>query len=92
MSKKKKIIIGIISAIILILIGGLAFLGNYFFNYALVRQEGIVTQANVDPKAPQSVETSTEIVNKEKSKEDVENWLKYVKSKETTIVSNDGIK
>lgn len=92
MNKKKKIIFGILSAIILIAIGGLASLGDYFFNYALVRQDGIVTKANVDPNAPQSVETSIEIVNKEKSQEDVTSWLKEVKSKETTILSNDGLK
>lgn len=92
MSKKKKIIVSIVVVVILIVIGTLSFLGDYFFNYALVRQEGIVTQANVDPNAPQSVETSAEIVNKEKSKEDVTNWLKEVKSEETTILSNDGLK
>ena len=92
MNKKKKIVICIVSVIVLIIIVALAFLGDYFFNYALVRQEGIVTQANVDPNAPQSVETSAEIVNKEKSKSDVEAWLKEVNSEETTILSNDGLK
>ena len=54
MSKKKKIVICIISFILVVLIGGLGFVGNYFFEYALLRQEGIVTAANVDPNAPQS--------------------------------------
>ncbi|MCI6692045.1 MAG: alpha/beta hydrolase [Clostridium sp.] len=92
MSKKKKIIVSILIIIVLSIIGVLAFLGDYFFNYALVRQEGIVTQANVDPNAPKSIETAIEIENKEKSKKEVEDWLKEVNSEETTITSNDGLK
>jgi uncharacterized protein len=91
MNKKKKIIICILSAIILLVIGGLAYVGNYFFNYALVRQEGIATLSSIDPNAPQSIETDAEVVNKQKSKEDVENWLKEVNTEETTIVSEDGL-
>lgn len=37
MSKKKKIVICIISFILVVLIGGLGFVGNYFFEYALLR-------------------------------------------------------
>lgn len=91
MNKKKKIIVSIISAIILLVIVGLAYVGNYFFNYALVRQEGIATLSSIDPNAPQSIETDAEVVNKQKSKEDVENWLKEVNTEETTIVSEDGL-
>ena len=64
--KKKKIIISIIVGVLIVMFVGLAYVGNYFFNYALVRQEGIVTEANIDPNAPQSVETYVEVVNKEK--------------------------
>lgn len=91
MNKKKKIIICSILAIILLVIAGLAYVGNYFFNYALVRQEGIATLSSVDPNAPQSIETDAEVINKQKSKEDVENWLKEVNTEETTIVSEDGL-
>lgn len=92
MNKKRKIIVYILVAIILLLIGGLAYIGNYFFNYALVRQEGIVTLSSIDPNAPQSIETDAEIINKQKSKENVENWLKKVNTEEATIVSEDGLK
>ena len=88
--KKKKIIISIIVCVLLVIFVGLAYVGNYFFNYALVRQEGIVTEANIDPNAPQSVETYAEVVNKEKSKEDVSKWLEEVKTEDTTILSEDG--
>lgn len=89
--KKKKIIISIIVCVLLVIFVGLAYVGNYFFNYALVRQEGIVTEANIDPNAPQSVETYAEVVNKEKSKEDVSKWLEEVKTEDTTILSEDGL-
>ncbi|MGG7213162.1 alpha/beta hydrolase [Clostridium nigeriense] len=92
MNKKRKIMVYILVAIILLLIGGLAYIGNYFFNYALVRQEGIVTLSSIDPNAPQSIETDAEIINKQKSKENVENWLKKVNTEEATIVSEDGLK
>ncbi|MGG7057245.1 alpha/beta hydrolase [Clostridium tertium] len=92
MNKKRKIIVYILVAIILLLIGGLAYIGNYFFNYALVRQEGIVTLSSIDPNAPQSIETDAEIINKQRSKENVENWLKKVNTEEATIVSEDGLK
>ena len=90
--KKKKIIISILISVLLLILVGLAFVGNYFFNYALVRQEGILTQANVDPNAPQSIEIDIERINKEKSKEDVSNWLKKVKTEETNIIAEDGLK
>ena len=48
MRNKKKIVIGIVSILLILIVGGLGFVGNYFFNYALVRQEGIVTTASVD--------------------------------------------
>lgn len=89
--KKKNIIISIIVCVLIVMFVGLAYIGNYFFNYALVRQEGIVTEANIDPNAPQSVETYAEVVNKEKSKEDVSKWLEEVKTEETTILSEDGL-
>lgn len=89
--KKKKIIISIIVVVLIVMFVGLAYVGNYFFNYALVRQEGIVTEANIDPNAPQSVETYAEVINKEKSKEDVSKWLEEVKTEETTILSEDGL-
>lgn len=91
MTKKKKIGLSIIGLIVIITVGGLAFVGNYFFNYALVRQEGIVTAANVDPNAPQSVETDIEKINKAKSKEEVDKWLEVVKTEETTLQSDDGL-
>ena len=91
MNKKSKIIISSLLVIFLVLICGLAFGGNYFFNYALVRQEGIATLSSVDPNAPQSIETEVEVINKQKSKVDVENWLKEVNTEETTIVSEDGL-
>lgn len=91
MNKKSKIIISSLLVIFLVLICGLAFVGNYFFNYALVRQEGIATLSSVDPNAPQSIETDAEVINKQKSKVDVENWLKEVNTEETNIVSEDGL-
>ena len=91
MNKKSKIIISSLLVIFLVLICGLAFVGNYFFNYALVRQEGIATLSSVDPNAPQSIETDAEVINKQKSKVDVENWLKEVNTEETNIVSADGL-
>lgn len=91
MNKKSKIIISSLLVIFLVLICGLAFVGNYFFNYALVRQEGIATLSSVDPNAPQSIETEVEVINKQKSKVDVENWLKEVNTEETNIVSADGL-
>lgn len=60
MKQKKKIGVIVSGLVLLLLISGLAFVGNYFFNYALVRQEGIITAAGVDPNAPQSVETEQE--------------------------------
>ena len=66
MNKKSKIIISSLLVIFLVLICGLAFVGNYFFNYALVRQEGIATLSSVDPNAPQSIETDAEVINKQK--------------------------
>lgn len=91
MNKKSKIIISSLLVIFLVLICGLAFVGNYFFNYALVSQEGIATLSSVDPNAPQSIETEVEVINKQKSKVDVENWLKEVNTEETNIVSADGL-
>lgn len=92
MKKKKKIVILVITISIILTIGGLGFVGNYFFNYALVRQEGIVTAANVDPNAPQSEETEIEKINKEKSKKEVAKWLETVRTDETTVTSYDGLK
>ncbi|MBM6860357.1 alpha/beta fold hydrolase [Clostridium saudiense] len=92
MSKTKKIVISVISLILVLLIGGLGFVGNYFFEYALLRQEGIETAANIDTNAPQSVETVAEVANKEKAREEVDKWLENVKTEETTIESEDGLK
>ena len=92
MRNKKKIVIGIVSILLILIVGGLGFVGNYFFNYALVRQEGIVTTANVDEKAPQSEELEVEKINKEKSKKEVDKWLKTVKTDEATVKSDDGLK
>lgn len=92
MSKRKKIVICISTLVLVVLIGALGFVGNYFFEYALLRQEGILTAANVDPNAPQSVETLAEVANKEKAREEVDKWLEYVKTEETTIESEDGLK
>ncbi|MGG7142682.1 alpha/beta hydrolase [Clostridium nigeriense] len=92
MNKKRKIIVLILVVIILSVIGGLAYVGNYFFNYALVRQQGIATLSSIDPNAPETIETDMEIINKEKFKIDVKNWLKEVNSEEATIVSEDGLK
>ena len=92
MRNKKKIIIGIVSILLILTVGGLGFVGNYFFNYALVRQEGIVTAASVDENAPQSEELEAEKINKEKSKKEVNKWLKTVKTDEATVKSDDGLK
>ena len=92
MRNKKKIIIGIVSILLILTVGGLGFVGNYFFNYALVRQEGIVTTASVDENAPQSEELDVEKINKEKSKKEVNKWLKTVKTDEATVKSDDGLK
>ena len=92
MRNKKKIIIGIVSILLILTVGGLGFVGNYFFNYALVRQEGIVTAASVDENAPQSEELDVEKINKEKSKKEVDKWLKTVKTDEATVKSDDGLK
>ena len=92
MRNKKKIVIGIVSILLILTVGGLGFVGNYFFNYALVRQEGIVTTASVDEKAPQSEELEAEKINKEKSKKEVNKWLKTVKTDEATVKSDDGLK
>ena len=91
MTKRKKITLLIIGFLFVVLLGGLGFIGNYFFNYALVRQDGAVTLADVDPNAPQSVETDVEVVNKEKSREAVNEWLKDVIIEETSVTSNDGL-
>ncbi|MBM6839580.1 hypothetical protein H9X77_15515, partial [Clostridium saudiense] len=85
-------VISVISLILVLLIGGLGFVGNYFFEYALLRQEGIETAANIDTNAPQSVETVAEVANKEKAREEVDKWLENVKTEETTIESEDGLK
>ena len=92
MRNKKKIVIGIVSILLILIVGGLGFVGNYFFNYALVRQEGIVTTASVDENAPQSEELDVEKINKEKSKKEVDKWLKTVKTDEATVKSDDGLK
>ena len=92
MRNKKKIVIGIVSILLILTVGGLGFVGNYFFNYALVRQEGIVTAASVDENAPQSEELEVEKINKEKSKKEVDKWLKTVKTDEATVKSDDGLK
>lgn len=92
MSKTKKIVISVISLILVLLIGGLGFVGNYFFEYALLRQEGIETAASIDTNAPQSVETVAEVANKEKAREEVDKWLENVKTEEITIESEDGLK
>ena len=92
MRNKKKIVIGIVSILLILTVGGLGFVGNYFFNYALVRQEGIVTTASVDENAPQSEELDVEKINKEKSKKEVDKWLKTVKTDEATVKSDDGLK
>lgn len=92
MRNKKKIVIGIVSILLILTVGGLGFVGNYFFNYALVRQEGIVTAASVDENAPQSEELDVEKINKEKSKKEVNKWLKTVKTDEATVKSDDGLK
>lgn len=91
MKQKKKIGVIVSGLVLLLLISGLAFVGNYFFNYALVRQEGIITAAGVDPNAPQSVETEQEKINKQKSEEAVEAWLPIVKTDEITIKSEDNL-
>ena len=39
MKKRTKIIIAVCSAVVVLLVGGLGFAGNYFFDYALVRAE-----------------------------------------------------
>lgn len=92
MRNKKKIVIGIVIILLILIVGGLGFVGNYFFNYALVRQEGIVTTASVDENAPQSEELEVEKINKEKSKKEVNKWLKTVKTDEATVKSDDGLK
>ena len=89
---KKKIILSSISVILVLVVVALVFLGNYFFNYALLRQEGVVTEASIDSKAPQNEETAIEVVNKENAQNQVCEWLKVVKNEEVTLTSNDGLK
>lgn len=91
MSKMKKIIISIITVIVLLLIGGSFYAGNFFVDYALYRPDGGSAASTQDGSSPQSEAYGNEIENKEKDWEMTNAWLPTVEKKNVEIQSEDGL-
>ncbi len=89
----KKWIIGIVSFLLIIFIAFLG-VGNYFFNYALVRNDGEVAGAerNVESSNYKNDKENKIYLNRKIQNEKNNLWLNSVNKKEVSIQSNDGLR
>lgn len=89
----KKWIIGIVSFLLIILIAFLG-VGNYFFNYALVRNDGEVAGAerNVDSSTYKNEKENKIDLNRKIQKEKTDFWLNSANIKDVFIQSEDGLR
>lgn len=91
MNRKNKIIIAITSVLLLVIIGGY-FIGDYFVTFALVRPDnGEVGTVN-DPNAPKNDQNFVVDNNKKELEVLHDNWVKTIDVSEKEILSNDGLK
>ena len=90
--KKKKFLI-IFSVIILIFFIVLMCIGNYFFNYALVRSNGTAEGANrnVENNVPAHIQHIIE-ENFEKEYNTSKSWVKEVNKQDVSVISYDNLK
>lgn len=89
----KKWITGIVS-ILLIFLTAFGFLGNYFFNYALVRTDGQVSGAerNVDSSTHENSKEKKIENNRKIQTEKTELWLQSIDKENVYIESEDGLR
>ncbi len=82
----------IISVIIVLIIVILMFVGNYFFNYALVRSDGDIGGADRNISSDTS-NYNQEIISNNMAiqKEKTEHWLNNISKEEIYVKSNDGL-
>lgn len=95
MKKRTKIIIAVCSAVVVLLVGGLGFAGNYFFDYALVRAEdGSVGGSDRDVANVTDVpeDQKAEQLNREMAGARTEKWLETADKQTEAIQSADGLK
>ncbi len=87
---KKKLIPGIVVAVLLVLAIALAWGGNYLVSFAIGRDTGTV---NVAPESTLSEETTQSIMeNWQDQADDSETWLSQSAVEKVQIVSSDGLK
>lgn len=91
MSKKKKIILGILSLFIIILIIGCFYAGNVLVNYALVRPTGENVSPTQDGTMPASQPYGDEIANGEKEYALFDAWVPTIELQDIQLQSNDGL-
>ena len=90
MSKKKKIMVTVLCALLLLLIAGLAFVGNYMVNFAIGRTSGTT---NIVPPSQVSEEGRKAISdNWERMREQTDAWKETIELHPVTIQSADGLK
>lgn len=89
----KKWITGIVS-ILLIFLTAFGFVGNYFFNYALVRTDGQVSGAerNVDSSTHENSKEKKIENNRKIQTEKTELWLQSIDKENVYIESEDGLR
>lgn len=87
----KKILITIITILLLLMIGGSFYAGNFFVDYALVRPEGGAAASTQDNSSPQNVANPIIDVNVAKEQAAYDDWIIDVAKKDVSIQSDDGL-
>lgn len=87
MKKKIGLIIGL--ALVVLLLGGTAFGGNYLVNFAIVRQEeakDVAPDSTVSDENEQIIAANLKVIEQQK-----EDWLAQAQQEEVSIVAEDGL-
>ncbi len=94
MKKWMKIAIGVVAGLLVLVIAGGAFVGNYFLSYALVRSEDGVAGGDreVANEVGVSADESTIGKNRRAQDEATAAWLAGAASEEWSLTSADGLK
>lgn len=90
MKKLKKIIIIVLSVLIILVSGGLLYIGNYLVDFAIVRSEDdpdVSPESIVSDDDASLIETNKALLNQES-----DTWLTFVSKESVSITSHDGLK
>lgn len=94
MKKWMKILIGVLAAVLVLVVAGGGFIGNYFLNYALVRSEDGVAGGDRDVQNDVDVEADESTIEHNRREQDTITaaWLKETQQEEWSVASADGLK